>query len=76
MPTAELAGLSLPTLVLTGDDDRIIPAHSSRLLAERIPGAQMRVISGTGHLFFLERREQTFEILTSFLGAAADSPRA
>jgi 3-oxoadipate enol-lactonase len=71
---ARLHAISAPTLVLTGDDDRIIPAHSSRLLAERIPGAQLRVIAGTGHLFFLERPEQTFEILTSFLGAGTDLP--
>lgn len=56
-----------PTLVLTGDDDQVIPAKSSELLAERIPNASLRIIEGTGHLFFAEQPEQAVEILTEFL---------
>ncbi len=63
------------TLVLTGDDDRVIPGESSELLAQRIPSATLRVIPGAGHLFFIERPAATLEILGAFLGAPlADSP--
>ncbi len=66
--TAErLRGIRAPTLVLTGDDDRVIPGESSALLAERIPGASLRVIPGTGHLFFIERLDDTLAILSEFL---------
>ena len=41
-----------PTLVLTGDDDQVIPGESSQLLVERIPNAVLRIVPGAGHLFF------------------------
>ncbi len=63
-----LQEIRAPTLVLTGDEDRIIPCESSRLLAERIPDATLRAIERSGHLFFLERPEATLELLTAFLG--------
>jgi 3-oxoadipate enol-lactonase len=58
-----------PTLVLTGDDDRIIPGESSHLLVERMPDASLRIIPGTGHVFFLEQPGETIEILADFLGS-------
>ena len=57
-----------PTLILTGDRDQVIPAQSSRVLHERIPGSRLEVIAGTGHLFFLERPEETQRLLIGFLG--------
>jgi 3-oxoadipate enol-lactonase len=60
-----------PTLVLTGDDDRVIAGESSSLLATAIPNATLRVIAGAGHLFFAEREEQTLELLAEFLGTGA-----
>jgi 3-oxoadipate enol-lactonase len=66
---ARLHEIGAPTLVLTGDDDRVIPGGSSGLLAERILGATLRVIPGTGHLFFIERLDDTLAVLGEFLGA-------
>ena len=66
--TAErLAQIACPTLVITGDDDRVIPGASSDLLAQRIPGASLSVIAGSGHLFFLERPDETFAVLAELL---------
>jgi pimeloyl-ACP methyl ester carboxylesterase len=67
-----LPEIGASTLVLTGDDDRVIPGESSQLLAQRIPGAELRTIRGAGHLFFLEQPEQTLEILTGFLADRLD----
>jgi pimeloyl-ACP methyl ester carboxylesterase len=66
-----LGSISAPTLVLTGDDDRVIPAASSELLAARIPGAELRVIPGAGHLFFIERPSETLALLRPFLAGDA-----
>ena len=52
---------------LTGDDDRVIPAASSELLRERIPGARLEVIPGAGHLFFIEKPDETLALLEDFL---------
>jgi pimeloyl-ACP methyl ester carboxylesterase len=64
---ARLGSISAPPLVLTGDDDRVIPGESSGLLRERIPDARLEVIPGAGHLFFIERPEQTLQLLERFL---------
>jgi pimeloyl-ACP methyl ester carboxylesterase len=63
-----LEQICCPTLILTGDDDRVIPGESSRLLHVRIPGSRLEVISGAGHLFFIERPDETVRLLRNFLG--------
>jgi pimeloyl-ACP methyl ester carboxylesterase len=70
--TAERLGdIARPTLILTGDDDRVIPAASSELLRERIPGARLETIAGSGHLFFIEQPERTRRLIEDFLDGAA-----
>jgi pimeloyl-ACP methyl ester carboxylesterase len=59
--------LSQPTLVIAGDDDRVIPAANSKTLADRIPGARLEVIPDAGHLFFIERPVETVAVLEDFL---------
>ena len=62
-----LPGLRAPTLVMTGDDDQVIPAASSDVLHERIPGARLAVLPGAGHLFFLEQPERSAALIEAFL---------
>jgi 3-oxoadipate enol-lactonase len=62
-----LPGLVQPTLILTGDSDSVIPAASSDVLHERIPGSRLEVVAGAGHLFFLERPEESLRLLNEFL---------
>lgn len=62
-----LEHISHPTLVVTGDADRLVPPENSRVLAERIPNASLRTLRGAGHDFPTERPEETARILSSFL---------
>lgn len=55
-----------PTLVLAGDDDPIIPLVNMRLLAWRIPNAELHVIDD-GHLFLVTRAEAVAPIIMRFL---------
>lgn len=66
--TAMLAGISVPTLVVTGADDRIIPSAESEKLAAAIPGAQLSVIAGAGHLVAFEQPDAFNRTLTEWLG--------
>jgi 3-oxoadipate enol-lactonase len=66
-----LPGLRVPTLVLTGDRDRLVPAENSRRLAAAIPGARLVLLPGAGHCFPLERFDDTHRELTRFFGEAA-----
>lgn len=68
--------LRQPTLVLTGDDDPIIPVINGKILAWRIPGARLQIVEGGGHLFLLEQAEEIADSLAGFLGAAEPASRA
>jgi len=56
-----------PTLVITGDDDVIIPPANSRLLAERIPNATLVVLPGARHDFTTDRPAESARAITAFL---------
>jgi pimeloyl-ACP methyl ester carboxylesterase len=62
-----LPQIGRPTLIVTGDGDRVIPGASSQVMHERIPGSRLEVVAGAGHLFFLERPEATLLLLDEFL---------
>ena len=55
-----------PTLVMAGDDDPLIPLINMRLLAWRIPNAELHVIDD-GHLFLVTRAEAVAPIIVKFL---------
>ena len=61
-----LAAISVPTLVVVGDEDICTPLFASRELAESIPGAVLEVFRG-GHLIYLERPETFAAVVSSFL---------
>ena len=67
-----LSDIRVPTLVLAGEDDRAggTADHvgSARLLANAIPGAQLRLVEGARHLFPWETPEATNEAILGFLG--------
>ena len=47
--TSRLGKISVPTLVLAGGRDQVVPLESTRLVAERIPGARFAVDPACGH---------------------------
>lgn len=55
------------TLVLTGDEDRIVPPENSHLLVDRIPMSRLKVFPGAGHLLMLEVQEAFNEEIMGFL---------
>lgn len=59
-----------PTLVLAGDDDPLIPLVNMRLLAWRIPNAELHIIDD-GHLFLITRAEAVAPIIMGFFTAGA-----
>ena len=59
--------LTQPTLVIAGDDDRVIPLANARFLARRIPDARLQVVAGGGHAFLLDEPESVVEEIQAFL---------
>ena len=60
------------TLVLHGDADTVVDPRNGKLLADRIPGAQLVTFPELGHLLFWEDPDGFAEAVTSFLLAGAD----
>jgi 3-oxoadipate enol-lactonase len=58
--------IQVPTLVVHGAEDRMIPVENGRLLAERIPGAQLVELEDTGHLYPTEAPHVDEEIAAFF----------
>jgi pimeloyl-ACP methyl ester carboxylesterase len=62
-----LGEIRCPVLVITGVEDRMMPAENSRLLAEAIEGAELYLVEGAGHSFFFEKPDEVNRVLIEFL---------
>jgi pimeloyl-ACP methyl ester carboxylesterase len=62
-----LRDIEVPTLVVTGDDDPLIPPVNSYLLARRIPEARLLVSPGDGHLILFDSRSPALAQIHEFL---------
>ncbi len=63
-----LGGLDgLPTLVVWGDKDQILPGDAARIYHERIPGARLTIAHGAGHRPETEATDLFVSELTIFL---------
>jgi pimeloyl-ACP methyl ester carboxylesterase len=65
--TAELGRIVVPTLVLTGAEDAIVPIEETRAMAEAIPKARLVVIPDAGHLAPLENHQAVDSAILGFL---------
>ena len=67
-----LPGIEAPTLIIVGDEDKVLPVAQSQALADTIPGAQLVVVESAGHLTNIETPERFNAILTDFLDRHAN----
>lgn len=66
--TNDLDKIKQPTLILLGDDDRIIPTlEHSKLLHEKIPNSKLEIITNTGHGFNTEKAEEVNNLMWNFI---------
>lgn len=64
-----LPTITVPTLVLCGDEDALTPLAESRALADAIPGARLAVVPQAGHCSNLEQPAVFNALLSEFLVA-------
>jgi pimeloyl-ACP methyl ester carboxylesterase len=69
--TDRLTQIATPTLVLTGDADRLISPANSDVLAERIPGAKLVRLPGGTHGFNFEMPDAFNRTVLDFFGAVS-----
>jgi pimeloyl-ACP methyl ester carboxylesterase len=62
-----LSKIQVPTLIVVGEEDFFTPEPIARLMSDAIPGAELAIIQGAGHLPNMEKPEEFNKILSSFL---------
>ena len=60
---------AVPTLIVWGADDRIIPVEHGKRSAELMPGSRLEVVEGAGHFPHATHPDVLAELLTGFLAA-------
>ena len=71
-PTATpqtLAAIKVPTLIMFGEDDRLIPAADGKRFADAIPGSTLKLYPGVGHVPMEQIPEQSAADLKAWLDA-------
>ncbi len=61
-----LGNIKTPTLIMTAGRDLLVPSENGRLLASRIPGAELKCFTNTGHLIYLECAQTFHDNVLSF----------
>ena len=72
----QLSQVTAPTLVLVGNQDILTPRGDSEEIADRMPNAELVVISGAAHGFMVEHASTFNRVLLEFLGRVTRAQRA
>ena len=64
---SRLHQIRVPTLVIHGDCDRLIPTRNGEILAQRIPGARLVLLPQAGHVFFTDQPQRSQTEIIGFL---------
>ncbi|WP_458781333.1 alpha/beta fold hydrolase [Arthrobacter sp. D3-16] len=67
-PPLDLGAIHVPTLILRGEQDDLLPQADHEVLADRIPGSVLKIYPGVGHVVLWEDPERVAEDTKAFLG--------
>lgn len=70
-----LPQIRVPTLILAGTADQLIPSDNSRILASRIPNAKLVLFEGAGHGYLWEAEKEANRTVHDFLRKHSTHPR-
>jgi pimeloyl-ACP methyl ester carboxylesterase len=66
---SRLSRITAPTLVIHGENDRLVPAGNGKLIAENIRGAELVMLKHAGHIFTTDQPEAAQSAILKFLAA-------
>src|SRR5689334_5882396 len=60
-----LASVRAPTLVVWGDDDKVVPMSAGKRYVEALPNARLEVVKGCGHAVDMEQPEALAKLVNT-----------
>ena len=70
----DLATITAPTLIVWGQQDRIVPVAHAHAAGRRIPNAELRILDPCGHIPQFERAEEFNALVLGFLAKQKPAP--
>lgn len=67
-----LPAIAVPTLVVWGEKDRLLPSEAGRDIARSIPGARLETLRGAGHIVPADRPAELARLLEDFWGRVSN----
>lgn len=67
--------LNMPTLIMMGDRDRIVPLINGKILQTGLPNSVLHVVPDGGHLFLVTKSAETLPVITEFLDELDEEPK-
>ncbi len=71
----DLARVAVPTLVAVGAGDQLTPPELAGEIAGLIPGADLRIVEGAGHLLPMEQPDETIKLMRRWFDATPSAVR-
>jgi len=62
--------ITMPTLIIWGDEDRVLDVSAVEVFKSKIPHAQVKIYEGIGHLPMVEIPEETAQLYADFVASA------
>ncbi|HZU72833.1 MAG TPA: alpha/beta fold hydrolase [Acidimicrobiales bacterium] len=62
-----LGQLKVPTLIVHGTDDGMVPVANAQVLADAIPAAELQLIEGAGHVLMTDAPDELAKAITAFI---------
>ncbi len=63
--------IKVPTLIIWGENDRLLPSAYAKVWGERVPNARVEIIPRCGHLPQIEQADTAAKLILGFLDGAA-----
>jgi pimeloyl-ACP methyl ester carboxylesterase len=60
--------ITVPTLIVWGDDDKVFPLPYGKAYNELIPGSRLKVLKNAGHTLQIEKADELAAVMTEFIG--------
>lgn len=71
----DLAEVRVPTLVLHGEEDKLVPVDNARVLADAIPDSRLMILARASHQLFTDQEEAAAHAVLGFLDTVATGLR-